>query len=178
MFLNNTETHDYLYHPDTLVLASQIDALNAVTDFNNSYDSRTKAIENTVSLSFSGKGKYKTDPNSPLTIDYQRGSVGVNVPIRHESLDYQRGALDTLARQNTLFVNASASFRDVSDDGKLDFRAYADFEQRGAMLSDRITYRDDSQPLIIKLGNPDLKGFITSNFGMDFYNKKGKNQPW
>ena len=176
VFLNNTETHDYLYHPDTLVLASQIDALNAVTDFNNSYDSRTKAIENTVSLSFSGKGKYKTDPNSPLTIDYQRWSVGVNVPIRHESLDYQRGALDTLARQNTLFVNASASFRDVSDDGKLDFRAYADFEQRGAMLFDRITYRDDSQPLIVTLGNPDLKGFITSNFGVDFYNKKGKNQ--
>ena len=176
LYQYNTETHDYLYHPDTLVLASQIDALSAVTDFSNSYDSRTNATENIVGLSFSGKGQYKSMPNSPLTIEYQRWSVGVNVPIRHESLDYQRGALDTLARQNTLFVNASASFRDVSDDGKRDFRAHADFNQRGAMLSDRITYRDDSQPLIIKLGNPDLKGFITSNFGVDFYNKKGKNQ--
>ena len=176
LYQYNTETHDYLYHPDTLVLASQIDALNAVTDFSNSYDSRTNATENIVGLSFSDKGQYKLMPNSPLTIEYQRWSVGVNVPIRHESLDYQRGALDTLARQNTLFVNASASFRDVSDDGKRDFRAHASFNQRGAMLSDRITYRDDSQPLIIKLGNPDLKGFITSNFGVDFYNKKGKNQ--
>ena len=176
LYQYNTETHDYLYHPDTLVLASQIDALSAVTDFSNSYDSRTNATENIVGLSFSGKGQYKSMPNSPLTIEYQRWSVGVNVPIRHESLDYQRGALDTLARQNTLFVNASASFRDVSDDGKRDFRAHASFNQRGAMLSDRITYRDDSQPLIIKLGNPDLKGFITSNFGVDFYNKKGGNQ--
>ena len=176
LYQYNTETHDYLYHPDTLVLASQIDALNAVTDFSNSYDSRTNATENIVGLSFSDKGQYKLMPNSPLTIEYQRWSVGVNVPIRHESLDYQRGALDTLARQNTLFVNASASFRDVSDDGKRDFRAHASFNQRGAMLSDRITYRDDSQPLIIKLGNPDLKGFITSNFGVDFYNKKGGNQ--
>ena len=176
LYQYNTETHDYLYHPDTLVLASQIDALSAVTDFSNSYDSRTNATENIVGLSFSGKGQYKSMPNSLLTIEYQRWSVGVNVPIRHESLDYQRGALDTLARQNTLFVNASASFRDVSDDGKRDFRAHASFNQRGAMLSDRITYRDDSQPLIIKLGNPDLKGFITSNFGVDFYNKKGGNQ--
>ena len=176
LYQYNTETHDYLYHPDTLVLASQIDALSAVTDFSNSYDSRTNATENIVGLSFSGKGQYKSMPNSPLTIEYQRWSVGVNVPIRHESLDCQRGALDTLARQNTLFVNASASFRDVSDDGKRDFRTHASFNQRGAMLSDRITYRDDSQPLIIKLGNPDLKGFITSNFGVDFYNKKGKNQ--
>ena len=176
LYQYNTETHDYLYHPDTLVLASQIDALSAVTDFSNSYDSRTNATENIVGLSFSGKGQYKSMPNSPLTIEYQRWSVGVNVPIRHESLDCQRGALDTLARQNTLFVNASASFRDVSDDGKRDFRTHASFNQRGAMLSDRITYRDDSQPLIIKLGNPDLKGFITSNFGVDFYIKKGKNQ--
>ena len=43
-------------------------------------------------------------------------------------------------------------------------------------LSERITYRDDSQPLVIKLGNPDLKSFITTNLGMDYYNKAGKNQ--
>lgn len=173
MCLTHTETHDYLYHPDTLTLASQIDALGAVTDFNNSYDSRTNATENTVSLSLYGKGKYKM---AFYAIDYRRWSVDISVPIRYESLDYQRGRLDTLAKQNTLFVNTSASFRNVSEDGKRDFRAHADFKQRGAFLSDRITYRDDSQPLIVKLGNPDLKSFITSSFGMDLYDKKGRNQ--
>ena len=170
------DAHDYLYHPDTLLLASQIDALTAITDFNNSYDSRTNAVENTVGLSFSGKGKYKMNPNAPFTIDYQRWNVGISVPIRHESLDYQRGRLDTLARQNTMFVNTSASFRHASEDGKQDFRIHASHKRSAANLSDRITYRDDRQPLVVKLGNPDLKSFVTSNFGIDYSNKAGRNQ--
>ena len=170
------DAHDYLYHPDTLLLASQIDALTAITDVNNSYDSRTNAVENTVGLSFSGKGKYKMNPNAPFTIDYQRWNVGISVPIRHESLDYQRGRLDTLARQNTLFVNTSASFRHASEDGKQDFRIHASHKRSAVNLSDRITYRDDSQPLVVKLGNPDLKSFVTSNFGIDYSNKAGRNQ--
>ena len=174
--LMRTDAHDYLYHPDTLLLASQIDALTAITDFNNSYDSRTNLAENSVSLSFYGDGKYKLAPNSPFTINYQRWSVDISVPIRHESLDYQRGSLDTLARQNTLFVNTSASFRHASESGKHDFRVHASHKRSAANLSDRITYRDDSQPLVVKLGNPDLKSFVTSNFGIDYSNKAGKNQ--
>ena len=173
--LMRIDAHDYLYHPDTLLLASQIDALTAITDFNNSYDSRTNVTENTIGISFSGKGKYKMAPNSPFTISYQRWNVGISIPIRHESLDYQRGRLDTLARQNTLFVNTSASFRHASEDGKQDFRVHASHKRSAANLSDRITYRDDSQPLVVKLGNPDLKSFVTSNFGIDYSNKAPMN---
>ena len=176
VYLTRIDAHDYLYHPDTLLLASQIDALTAITDVNNSYDSQMNVAENTVSLSFSGKGKYKMNPNAPFTIDYQRWNVGISVPIRHESLDYQRGRLDTLARQNTLFVNTSASFRHASEDGKHDFRIHASHKRSAANLSDRITYRDDRQPLVVKLGNPDLKSFVTSNFGIDYSNKTGQNQ--
>ena len=175
-YLMRIDAHDYLYHPDTLLLASQIDALTAITDFNNSYDSRTNVVDNTVGISFSGKGKYKMAPNSPFTINYQRWNVGISVPIRHESLDYQRGSLDTLARQNTLFVNTSASFRYASESGKHDFRIHAIHKRSAPNLSDRITYRDDSQPLVVKLGNPDLKSSVTSNFGIDYSNKAGKNQ--
>ena len=175
-YLMRIDAHDYLYHPDTLLLASQIDALTAITDFNNSYVSRTNVVDNTVGISFSGKGKYKMAPNSPFTINYQRWNVGISVPIRHESLDYQRGSLDTLARQNTLFVNTSASFRYASESGKHDFRIHASHKRSAPNLSDRITYRDDSQPLVVKLGNPDLKSSVTSNFGIDYSNKAGKNQ--
>ena len=174
--LMRIDAHDYLYHPDTLLLASQIDALTAITDFNNSYDSRTNVVDNTVGISFSGKGKYKMAPNSPFTINYRRWNVGISVPIRHESLDYQRGSLDTLARQNTLFVNTSASFRHASESGKHDFRIHASHKRSAPNISDRITYRDDSQPLVVKLGNPDLKSSVTSNFGIDYSNKAGKNQ--
>ncbi|MBQ9636404.1 MAG: hypothetical protein IJV36_00720 [Prevotella sp.] len=175
-YLMRIDAHDYLYHPDTLMLASQSDALTAITDINNSYDSRANIAENTVSLSFSARGKYKLAPNSPFTISYQRWNVGISVPIRHESLDYQRGSIDTLATQNTLFVNTSASFRHASESGKHDFRIHASHKRSAPNLSDRITYRDDSQPLVVKLGNPDLKSFVTSNFGIDYTDKAGRNQ--
>ena len=174
--LMRIDAHDYLYHPDTLLLASQIDALTAITDFNNSYDSRTNVAENTIRLSFSGKGKYKFRPDLPYTVSYQRWNVGISIPIHHESLNYQRGRLDTLARQNTLFVNTSASFRYVPEDGKQDLRIHAGHKRSAANLVDRITYRDDSQPLVAKLGNPDLKSSVTTNFGIDYSNKVGHNQ--
>lgn len=176
LYLCRIDAHDYLYHPDTLLLASQIDVLTAIIDFNNSYDSRTNVGENTVGISFSGKGKYKMAPDAPFTINYQRWNVGISVPIRHESLDYQRGCLDTLARHNTLFLNTSASFRHASEDGKHDFRVHASHKRSAANLFDRINYRDDSQPLVVKLGNPDLKSSVTSNVGVDYSNKAGKNQ--
>ena len=176
VYLTRIDAHDYLYHPDTLLLASQIDALTAITDVNNSYDSQMNVAENTVSVSFFQNGQYKFRPDLPYTVSYQRWNVGISVPIRHESLDYQRGRLDTLARQNTLFVNTSASFRHASEDGKHDFRIHASHKRSAPNLSDRITYRDDSQPLVVKLGNPDLKSSVTSNFGIDYSNKAGKNQ--
>ena len=176
VYLTRIDAHDYLYHPDTLLLASQIDALTAITDVNNSYDSQMNVAENTVSVSFFQNGQYKFRPDLPYTVSYQRWNVGISVPMRHESLDYQRGRLDTLARQNTLFVNTSASFRHASEDGKHDFRIHASHKRSAPNLSDRITYHDDSQPLIVKLGNPDLKSFVTSNVGIDYSNKAGKNQ--
>ena len=176
VYLTRIDAHDYLYHPDTLLLASQIDALTAITDVNNSYDSQMNVAENTVSVSFFQNGQYKFRPDLPYTVSYQRWNVGISVPIRHESLDYQRGRLDTLARQNTMFVNTSASFRHASEDGKHDFRIHASHKRSAASLSDRITYRDDCQPLVVKLGNPDLKSFVTSNFGIDYSNKAGRNQ--
>lgn len=66
----------------------------------------------------------------------------------------------------------------MSKDGKHDFRAKANHQRTGASLSDCITYRDDSQPLVVKLGNPDLKSIITSNFAVDFYNKGANQQQW
>jgi hypothetical protein len=43
---------------------------------------------------------------------------------------------------------------------------------------DMITYRDDSQPLVVKLGNPDLKGSVTSSFTADYTDKTGSNAQW
>ena len=162
-------SHDYLYHPDTLLLASQIDALAAITDTHNSYDSHRQSVQNSVGARFWKSDTYRYSDDSPFTISYERFSAGFSVPVRRERLDYRRGALDTLATQTTLYLNASASYRHVMNNGRHDIRFSASHDRSAPMLMDRITYRDDSRPLVVKLGNPDLKGRVTTKLTADFY---------
>ena len=175
-YVIDTKTHDYLYHPDTLLLPSEVDALIAMTDYSNSYDSHSSILENSVGVSLHKNAYSHPYPNTPISIRYDRWSVNLTMPIRHEKLDYQRGILDTLATQNSLFLNASASFRFMNEDGKHDVRLGIGHSRNSAALLNRITIRDDSQPLVVRLGNPDLQGSVTSSMNADYYNKAGHNQ--
>ncbi|MBO7498428.1 MAG: hypothetical protein J6T64_04455, partial [Bacteroidaceae bacterium] len=141
-------SHDYLYHPDTLLLASQIDALAAITDTRNSYDSHREQVQNSLGASFWKEDTYRYSDDLPFTISYNRFRTGFSVPVRRERLAYRRGALDTLATQTTVYLNASADYRIVKNYGRHDIRLSASHDRSAPMLMDRITYRDDSRPLI------------------------------
>ena len=167
----NRRTHDYLYHPDSLLLPSEIDMLTAITDPSNSYDSHSRMFENSASVSFYQTAKCKPYPDLPMSMEYQRWDIVLSLPVRHERLDYERGAIDTVATQNSVFLNTSASYRLVSKDGKHDLRLSASHNRSSAQLMSRIGWRDDSQPLIVREGNPGLKGNVTTNANIDYFDK-------
>ena len=167
----NRRTHDYLYHPDTLLLPSEIDMLTAITDPSNSYDSHSHMFENSARVSLYQTAKCKPYPDLPMSMEYQRWDIALSLPVRHERLDYERGAIDTVATQNTVFLNTSASYRLVSKDGKHDLRLSASHNRSSAQLMSRIGWRDDSQPLIVREGNPGLKGNVTTNANIDYFDK-------
>ena len=116
---------DYLYHPDTLMLASQIDALTAITDPDNSYDSRFSRVHNELGITLFKDASYKISPNFPMNISYRTFELGVHLPAASLKLDYQRGSLDTLVHRTRVFANPFLSYRYMSKDGKRDFRVYA-----------------------------------------------------
>ena len=167
----NRRTHDYLYHPDTLLLPSEIDMLTAITDPSNSYDSHSHMFENSARVSLYQTAKCKPYPDLPMSMEYQRWDIALSLPVRHERLDYERGMIDTVATQNTVFLNVSASYRLVSKDGKHDLRLSASHNRSSAQLMSRIGWRDDSQPLIVREGNPGLKGNVTTNANIDYFDK-------
>ena len=166
--------HDYLYHPDTLLLPSQLDMLTAISDPRNSYDSHNSHVVGTTRFSISKKAthKMKIYGNMP-PMTYTPWEFSLNVPIHHEQLDYQRGLLDTLTTQNTLFLNANASYRLLRNEGTHDLRASASFDQRSIELLNCLGWRDDSQPLIVRQGNPDLKHYAATKVSADYYNHNG-----
>lgn len=170
LFLREQHNRDYLYHPDTLLLSSQIDALTAITDLSNSYDSRNRDWSENLNVRLKRVAHY-THPDVRLPIDYDKWSLEVGFPVANERLQYQRGAIDTIARQTVFLPTANFQFRNVWKKSLRDLRFNLSFSQTRTLLLDRINIRDDSQPLVVKLGNPDLKPSAKSSFSISYYDR-------
>ncbi len=163
--LSRTATHDYLYHPDTLLLASQLDALAAITDVNNSYDSKLRSLTNTTEISIYTRNELQPDKKS--STNWQ---LGLQVPFTRHSLDYQRGSIDTLATNTTLFVTPWLSYgRKTAKNHELHLNI--SHTETTANIYDMINYRDDSNPLVVKLGTPGLKGHASTSVGAEYFSR-------
>ena len=169
--LSRTATHEYLYHPDTLLLASQLDALAAITDVNNSYDSKLRSLTNTTEISIYTRNELQPDKKS--STNWQ---LGLQVPFTRHALDYQRGSIDTLATNTTLFVTPWLSYgRKTAKNHELHLNI--SHTETTANIYDMINYRDDSNPLVVKLGTPGLKGHASTSAGMEYFSRgSGHNQ--
>jgi len=175
-YYSNNEVHDYLYHPDTLLLASQLDMLTAITDPSNSYDSRHRYWRNKASIALKKRGTYKIAPDSPINFTYDRWNVGIDIPVIHQSLNYRRGVIDISTDDMQVFISPNVSFRYMSPNGKRDFRIHANHQSNPAELINQVGYRDDSQPLVVKLGNPNLKSVSTTSVSADYTDRTGNRQ--
>lgn len=169
---DNRHTRDYLYHPDTLVLASQLDMLTAITDPSNSYDSRKNKLVNTVAVKLSKQTSYKL--GGFVNVTYDRWRLELNVPVNRQTLDYNRGAIDTIAHETKAYLTPVLSFRHITNERKHDFRMSASYNCYPADMLSRIAFRDDRQPLVVKEGNTALKGTATANANIDYTRQYGK----
>ncbi|MBQ0021210.1 MAG: hypothetical protein KBT39_11910 [Bacteroidales bacterium] len=171
----NTKAHDYLYHADSLALPSQLESLTAFIDPHNSYDSRYTQHGENIHLAFD---KDIIRPFSPgINIVSEGLRFSLDVPLQQQSLDYQRGAIDTLARRNTVYFNPSVSDRFFFDkDKRNEMRVSAGFTTHELDLLQTIAYRDDSQPLVVNLGNADLKARQSASFTLSYANHNGPHR--
>ena len=158
--------------PGEGLLPSQIDALAAFFDPSNSYDSHDLDWSNDVGIRLYSNAYY-IHPLAHMKISYQRLALELGTPLSHERLHYQRGSLDTLARQTVFLPKATFRFRNVWKGGRRSINGNIRFEQERTLLLDRINFRDDSKPLIVKLGNPDLKPKAMTSLGFSYYDSTG-----
>ncbi len=195
-YIRNRHDRDYLYHPSSAsgslpassspstplddsvaeeeppLLPSQIDALAAFFDPSNSYDSHDLDWSNTFGINLYSNAYY-IHPLVHMKISYQRFALELGTPLSHERLHYQRGSLDTLARQTVFLPKATFRFRNVWKGGQRSINGNIRFEQERTLLLDRINFRDDSKPLVVKLGNPDLKPKAMTSLGFSYYDSTG-----
>lgn len=163
----NDREHDYLYHPDTLVLASQLDQLTAITDPANSYDMNLRRWQNTLSL-------YFMQWSASGAIAYEKWSAGVELPVYHNSMNYRRGAIDTLMSDTRAYLLPFAKYRYVAPKNRHDFSVKVQYHSAPVWLPQQVPFRDDSQPLVVKEGNPNLKGTARTSAEADYTLRFGK----
>ncbi|EJW96631.1 hypothetical protein EVA_15269 [gut metagenome] len=167
LHFNKGKSHNFLYHPDTLLLPSELEVLHAQFDANNSFEKKNWMIENTISAQLKGGKVIKRKGHSDQRHDIWK--IGFELPIRHEELDYQRGRIDTLISSNWVFVKPMAELSlPLGKDFCNRLHLHADYTARAPYLDHLVNYRDDSNPLVVRLGNPHLKGIAHSNYRLSY----------
>ncbi len=170
--LSKSKKHDYLYHPDTLLLPSQCDALSAITDFANSYDSRYHINHYTTNLTLRKIRRVMPTDVMPYPMDYILWGFDLQLDPTHRSLHYHRGKIDTHITSTDFIVKPSIILT-FHPENKYDrsINLTASHYNSVPSLYDLIDYRDDSQPLVVKSGNPGLKGDRVTKVGADYYSR-------
>lgn len=158
------KTHDWLYHPDTLLLASQIDMLRAITAPGNSYDSELQTYKAGINLYLYRLQHVPATNIMPFEGNVSLLDLYLNFTPMHERLSYQRGPLDTLVTRTTFRFEP-----------RLDIQLYAKRDRHrpalirlyhiesNAPLVSLLSIRDNSNPLVVRLGNPDLKAYTSQS---------------
>ncbi len=151
--------HDWLYHPDTLLLASQIDMLRTMTDHANSYDSKLQTYKAGITLYLHRSQQMPTTSNKwGLAVTEPLIDLYLTFTPMHERLNYQRGMIDTCATRNTMRLDQRLEIKLFPKKDYLSpiLLRIHHYEQNSPLIN-QIAFRDDAAPTVVRLGNPNLK---------------------
>lgn len=131
-------------------LPSTRDSLQQAMDWQNSYFSKERNLKHTPEIAFD---YYHSSKNQTSL------SLSLPLNIAQDKLSYQRAELDTVVRRNKILFTPKLTFysqgngEKSSDHTEITYT----FTPTPPQLTSMLDIRDDSDPLSIRLGNPDLK---------------------
>lgn len=157
---------DALYHPDTLSLPSQLDALLAITDVRNSYESDYRKFYNVPTVSLKWR-KYLPGPY--LKMEYLAWDLNFSSVISSERLSYMRNNTTQDKKRTSYEFIPSFNFKILPTKKPGEQLSFNLMYQQGiASMFDLLDYVDDAMPQVVKLGNPRLKGTASTTLSIRF----------
>lgn len=178
LFTTYEYTHDWRHRRSTLYLLDRldrqpgsIDELPSVSEYEQVMDSRNSFD------SRSTEDRHKLDVNLGYAFDEKSyGKIWTllngNVSVRSQHLDYQRGRIDTtLCRTAFTISMADWTYLDLKGGHQIGLTLGVQTDLPD--LKQRIDLRDDTDPMNIRLGNPNLRTAVTPEFKINgVYRKK------
>lgn len=171
-----TQRHerDNLYHPDTLALPSQLDALLAISDPRNSYVSDFSQYYNAPGIALKWR---KYIPGPYMKLEYIYLAMNVTNAISLERLTYTRNNTIQNKKRTTYDFYPSITFKILptkKEGEQLQFQLM--YQQSAAPIFEMLDYMDDAIPQTVKLGNPNLKGSASTAFNINFTDRESKRR--
>lgn len=144
-----------------------MDEMLTTIDMGNSSFTRKDEQVHTPKLSYMWQS-FKDDRLNYL-------SLQLNLPVRHERMDYRQGEqVDTLMRRTTTFLNPSLMYMYNNFTKSRSVYINYSFDNSAPQLTSLLNVRNDNNPLYITLGNPNLKNTRTQYFSFQYRDKFGK----
>lgn len=165
---------DNLYHPDTIALPSQLDALLAITDPRNSYESDYRKYYNAPAIALKGS---KYIPGELMKMEYISWDIRISNIIRSERLAYTRNNTVQDKKRTSYDFVPSFTFK-ILPTKKVgeQLRLNLTHEESAASMFDMLDYVDDATPQMVKLGNPGLKGIASTAARIEFTDWESKRK--
>ncbi len=178
LFTTYEFAHDWRHRRSSLYLLDRldrqpgsIDDLPSVSEYQQVMDSRNSFD------SRSTEDRHKLDVNLGYAFDEKSyGKIWTllngNVSVRSQHLDYQRGRIDTTLCR-TAFTISMADWTYLDLKGGHQIGLTLGVQTNLPDLEQRIDMRDDTDPMNIRLGNPNLRTAVTPEFKINgVYRKK------
>ena len=106
---------------------------------------------------------------------YTMLNANVGLGFSHETQDYQRGhQIDTLTTRNTALPDGYVSYYFSQSQKGMYIQANYRFSVTAPSMTSLLNIRDDSNPLNITLGNPNLKNTVSHDLRIMYHDKFGK----
>ncbi|MBO4215236.1 MAG: outer membrane beta-barrel protein [Bacteroidaceae bacterium] len=176
--------HSYDKEENTLYLLNKLNgwqdsesqplgALPSVTEMLTTLDAENSA------RSTMRNDRHDTQLNYTLTFykesTYSMFNFGLQMPVTHESLDYLRGTqVDTLMSRNTFFVHPHFNFNHENNKKGFGYNFDCSITTSAPSMTSLLNIRDDSNPLYITLGNPNLKNTHAYSISAGSHYRLGK----
>lgn len=145
--------------------------LPSMTEMMTTIDTDNSSWKTATSSTHYPEVAYRWQHRDSVTEDFNVLHVSCALPIKHEDLSYIKGPVDTLLARNTVLPAPRIFFYRGNYKKGTSIQANYSFSITAPDLTSMINVRDNSNPLYIISGNPNLKNTYNHNLWFHYANK-------
>ena len=132
------------------ILPSMAEMMASCVDLDNTYNYQDKQVDHKMILNLGMRKSTKKGATRNVEFEFP-------FSLHHESMSYARGVIDTIGSRNYIVIIPKLKYESIWKEERYNYCVSTSFLTSAADMLQLMPFRDDRNPLMVKVGNPDLK---------------------